>query len=104
MTGKLVPSPLVCSNLISILQFTAGGPLRIEIMDLSGNRPVIRIRQNAGGQPAFYYRHPDKGFYMLRRGGKDVLRIDLTGIVTNADMYYVFSDREQCVYPGHTDP
>jgi hypothetical protein len=68
--------------------------IRFEIMDTSGNRPIIKVLGRTQ-----WYRHPEDGYIMLRPDGIDI-RIDITGTVTNPDVYLVESDgSEQCVYP-----
>lgn len=65
-------------------------------MDTSGNRPIIKIK---GNTPTLWYRHPEDGYIMAKPHGIDI-RIDITGTVTEPDVYLVSNGgNEQCVYP-----
>ena len=77
----------------------ADGPTRFEIMDTSGNRPTIKVRQSAS-RPTTLGEDPDEGYFVLFAGNESLVRIDITGSVTSPDVYFVNADNsEVCEWP-----
>ena len=73
-----------CNKVILSSVFHTGTPTRFEIMDISGNRPLIKIRQ--GDQRVTYEVNDSDVIKLKTRDGDVVVEIRITGYVTEVDI------------------
>lgn len=59
-------------------------PVRFEVMDTSGNRPIIKIRQSGGNRVT--HEVNDNDVIKLKTGNEVVVEIKVTGYVTKVDI------------------